>query len=164
MSAALKVPKKTVASIILKWMKFGISKTFHRAVHPANFAIGGDGPWSGSQPRTWWSLWQSSRVPMWRMENLPEGQPSLLYSTNQAFMLEWPDRSHSSVKRHMTSCLVYAKRHLKDSQTKRNKLLWSDETKIELTSGGNLEPSLRWSMVVAASGCGDAFQWQGLGN
>jgi hypothetical protein len=31
-------------------------------------------------------------------ENLPEGQPSLQYFTNQAFMVEWPDGSHSSLK------------------------------------------------------------------
>ena len=35
-------------------------------------------------------------------------------------------------KRHMTARLEFPKRHLKDSQTKRNKILWSDETKIEL--------------------------------
>ena len=34
-------------------------------------------------------------------------------------------------KRYMTACLVFAKRHLKDSQTMRNKILLSDETKIE---------------------------------
>ena len=35
MSAALKVPKNTVASIILKWKKFGTSKTLLRAGRPA---------------------------------------------------------------------------------------------------------------------------------
>ena len=30
----------------------------------------------------------------------------------------------------MTVRLEFAKRHLKDSQTMRNKILWSDETKI----------------------------------
>ncbi|KAK3550789.1 hypothetical protein QTP70_005471 [Hemibagrus guttatus] len=35
-------------------------------------------------------------------------------------------------KRHMTAHLEFAKRHLKDSQTMRNKILWSDERKIEL--------------------------------
>jgi hypothetical protein len=35
MSAALKVPKNTVASIILKWKKFGTTKTLHRAGRPA---------------------------------------------------------------------------------------------------------------------------------
>ena len=32
----------------------------------------------------------------------------------------------------MTARLEFTKRHLKDSQTMRNKILWSDETKIEL--------------------------------
>uniref|UniRef100_A0AAZ3Q4S1 Transposase Tc1-like domain-containing protein n=1 Tax=Oncorhynchus tshawytscha TaxID=74940 RepID=A0AAZ3Q4S1_ONCTS len=35
-------------------------------------------------------------------------------------------------KRHMTAHLEFAKRHLKDCQTIRNKILWSDENKIEL--------------------------------
>ena len=35
-------------------------------------------------------------------------------------------------KKHMKACLEFAKKHLKDSQTVRNKILWSDETKIEL--------------------------------
>jgi transposase len=34
-SAALTVPKNTVASIILKWEKFGTNKTLPRAGHPA---------------------------------------------------------------------------------------------------------------------------------
>ena len=32
----------------------------------------------------------------------------------------------------MTAHLEFAKAHLKDSQAMRNKILWSDETKIEL--------------------------------
>ena len=32
----------------------------------------------------------------------------------------------------MTARLEFATRHLKDSQTMRNKIIWSDETKIEL--------------------------------
>ena len=35
-------------------------------------------------------------------------------------------------KKHMIARLEFAKRHLKDSQTMRNKILWSDETKMEL--------------------------------
>jgi hypothetical protein len=35
-------------------------------------------------------------------------------------------------KRHMAARLDFAKRHLKDSQTMRNKILWSNETRIEL--------------------------------
>ena len=35
-------------------------------------------------------------------------------------------------KRHMRACFDFVKRHLKDSQTMINNILWSDETKIEL--------------------------------
>ena len=42
-----------------------------------------------------------------------------------------------------------------------NSLSWMPS----ITSGGNLAPSLWWSMVVvAASYCGDVFQWQGMGD
>jgi hypothetical protein len=40
-------------------------------------------------------------------------------------------------KRHMTARLEFAKRHRKDSQTMRNSILWSDETKIELFALNN---------------------------
>ena len=46
-------------------------------------------------------------------------------------MVECPDGSHSSVK-DTEFALEFAKRHPKDSQTMRNKILCSDETKIEL--------------------------------
>ena len=36
MSAALKAPKNTMAFIILKWKKFGSTKTLPRAGRPAN--------------------------------------------------------------------------------------------------------------------------------
>ena len=38
MYAELKVPKKTVASVILKWKKFGTTKTLPRAGHPAKLS------------------------------------------------------------------------------------------------------------------------------
>jgi transposase len=37
-SAALKVPKNTVASIILKWKKFGTTKTLPRAGRPSKLS------------------------------------------------------------------------------------------------------------------------------
>jgi hypothetical protein len=43
-------------------------------------------------------------------------------------------------KRNMTANLEFVKRHLKDFQTIRNKVLWSDETK---KSGQTLAPSLQ---------------------
>jgi hypothetical protein len=83
MSAALKVPENTVASIILKWKKFGNTKTLSRA---------GQTGQSGEK-----GLNRALEF-LWRWENLPEGQPSLHHSTNQAFMVEGPDGSHSSIK------------------------------------------------------------------
>ena len=56
----------------------------------------------------------SSRVLLWRWENLPEGQPSPQHSTNQAFMVEGPDGSHSSVKT-LDSPLGVCQKALKDS-------------------------------------------------
>ncbi|XP_067088466.1 uncharacterized protein [Osmerus mordax] len=56
-----------------------------------------------------------------REENLPEGQPSLYHSTNQAGRVaRW---KLLLSKRHMTACLEFAKGHLKDSQTMRNIIL-----------------------------------------
>jgi hypothetical protein len=43
MSTALKVPKNTVASIILKWKKFETTKTL-RAGRPDKLSNHGDGP------------------------------------------------------------------------------------------------------------------------
>uniref|UniRef100_A0AAZ3Q4H1 Sleeping Beauty transposase HTH domain-containing protein n=1 Tax=Oncorhynchus tshawytscha TaxID=74940 RepID=A0AAZ3Q4H1_ONCTS len=43
MSAALKVLKNTVASIILIWKKFGTTKNLPRAGHPAKLSNRGEG-------------------------------------------------------------------------------------------------------------------------
>ena len=127
-SAALKVPKNTVASIILKWKKFVTTKTLPRAGPLPNE---GEGPWSGRWPRTQWSLWQSSRVPLCRWLSFWKVLPSLQHSTKQAFYGRVARRKPLLSKRHMTARLEFAKGPLKDSQTMRNKILWSDETKIE---------------------------------
>jgi hypothetical protein len=67
LSAALKVPKSTVASIILKWKTFGTTNTLPRADRLA------------------------------KLRN--RGKSALVREViNQAFMVEWPDGSHSSVK------------------------------------------------------------------
>ena len=68
---------KGPTSIILKWKKFGTTKTLPRAVRLAKLSNRGEGPWSGRWSRTQWSLWQSSRFPLWIWEMLPEGQTSL---------------------------------------------------------------------------------------
>lgn len=93
----------------------------------------------GRRPRTQWCLCQSSRVPLWREENLPERPTSLHHSTNRALMVEWPDESQRLNKSHRVACLEFAYSHIKDSWTRGNKMLRSDETKIQLFGmfGGN---------------------------
>ena len=46
-----------------------------------------------------------------------------------------PRRKPLLSKRHMTARLKFTKRHLKDSQPMRNKILWSDETTVGLNVG-----------------------------
>ena len=110
-SAALKVPKSIVASIILKWRKFGTTRTLPRAGCLSKLSNRGRRA-------------MSSRDPVWRWEKLPKGQPSLQHSTDLGFMAEWPNRSLSSVK-DMKSCLEYKKapKGLSDSE-KQDYLVW----------------------------------------
>ena len=121
-SAALKVSKNTVASIILKWKKFGTLPRAGCLVKLSNrekgLGQGGDQEPDGHSDR--------AKVPLWRWENLPEGQPSLQHSINQAFIVEWPDKSHSSVKG-MTACLEFAKRH-RASQIMKNNSRFSNSS------------------------------------
>jgi hypothetical protein len=56
------VPQKTVASVILKWNKFGTTKTLPIAGCPAKLSNRGRRA----------LVRESSRVPLWRWENLPE--------------------------------------------------------------------------------------------
>ena len=93
-SAALKVPKNTVVSIILKWNKFGTTKTLPKAGCPAK--LGNRGRMALVKELT--KNLVVTLTELWRWENLPEGQPSMQHSTNQAYMVEWPDGSHSSLK------------------------------------------------------------------
>jgi hypothetical protein len=123
MSATLKVPKNTVASIILKWKKFGTTKSLPGAGRPAKISSWG------------------RRALVRELTKNPMIAPEFLCGDGRTFQKDnhlcstpfhqWPDGSHSSVKG-TTACLEFAKMHLKDSQTMRNKILWSAETKIEL--------------------------------
>jgi hypothetical protein len=74
MCAALKVPKNTVASIILKWKKFGTIKTLPRAGHPAKLSIWGRRALVREVTK---NPMVTLTALLWRWENLPEGQPSL---------------------------------------------------------------------------------------
>jgi hypothetical protein len=98
MSAELKFLKNTVASIILKWKKFGTTKTLPRAGRPTKLSNRGRRVLVREvikNPMVTLTELLSSSV---EMGEPPKGQPYLQHSTNQAFMVERPGRSHSLVK------------------------------------------------------------------
>jgi hypothetical protein len=75
-SAALKVPRNTFASIILKWKKFGTTKTLPRAGRTAKLSKRGRRALVREVTKNL-MFTDSSRVPLWRWENFPDGQPFL---------------------------------------------------------------------------------------
>uniref|UniRef100_A0AAZ3REL4 Transposase Tc1-like domain-containing protein n=1 Tax=Oncorhynchus tshawytscha TaxID=74940 RepID=A0AAZ3REL4_ONCTS len=123
-SAAWKVPKNTVASIILISKKFGTTKTLPRAGLPAKLSNRG-------------ALVRDGHLTELESSSVEMGEPSRRTTISAAlhqsgFYGRVARRKPLLSKRHMTAHLEFAKRHLKDSQTMRIKIIWSDETKIEL--------------------------------
>ncbi len=122
-SAALKVPKNTVASIILKWKTFGTTRTLPRAGRPAKTELSGEkslGERGKEEPKDhcgWAPEMHSGDG-----RKLLESQPSLQPSTSRGFMAEWPDGSLSSVQdTWWKPAWSLLKKHLKDS------LVWWDQ-------------------------------------
>ena len=129
--AALKVPMTTVASIILKWKKFGITKTLPRAGRPDKLSNRGRRALVRSTKNLMVTLTelQSSSVEMREPSRRTTISAALQKSGLNGRVAR---RKPLLSKRHMTAHLEFAKRHLKESQTMTNKIFWSDETKIEL--------------------------------
>ncbi|KAG2462973.1 TC1A transposase, partial [Polypterus senegalus] len=130
-SAALKVPMSTVASIIHKWKKFETTRTLPRAGRPSKLSDRGRRALVREvtkNPMVTLSEFQRSSV--------ERGEPSRRTTFSAAIHQSGlygrvARRKPLLSKRHMAARLEFAKRHLKDSQTMRNKILLSDETKIE---------------------------------
>ncbi|KAG2457221.1 TCB1 transposase, partial [Polypterus senegalus] len=131
-SAALKVPMSTVASIIRKWKKFETTRTLPIAGRPSELSNRGRRA----------LVREVTKNPMVTLSELQRcsverGEPSRRTTISVAIhqsglygrVARWKPLLR---KRHMAACLEFAKRHLKDSQTMRNKILWFDETKTEL--------------------------------
>ena len=95
MSAALKVPKNTVASIILKWKKFGTTKTLPRAGCLTKLSNRG-------RRALVREVTKDSMVTDRTQECLcGDGrtfQKDNHLCSKRAFMVEWPDGSYSSRK------------------------------------------------------------------
>ncbi|KAG2461487.1 TCB1 transposase, partial [Polypterus senegalus] len=132
-SAALKVPMSTVASIIRKWKKFETTRTLPRAGRPSKLRDRG-------RRALFREVTKNPMVSLSELQrsSVERGEPSRRTTISAAIhqsglygrVARWKPLLS---KRHMAAHLEFAKRHLKDSQTMRNKILWSDETKIELS-------------------------------
>ncbi|KAG2461068.1 TCB1 transposase, partial [Polypterus senegalus] len=131
-SAALKVPMSTVASIIRKWKNFKTTKTLPRAGWPSKLSDWGRSTFVREvtkNPLVTLSELQRSSVE----SGEPFRRTTISAAIHQSGLYGRVARRKPLLsKRHMAARLEFAKRHLKDSQTMRNKILWSDETKIEL--------------------------------
>ncbi|KAG2462119.1 TCB1 transposase, partial [Polypterus senegalus] len=131
-SAALKVLMSTVPSIIRKWKKFETTRTLPRASRLSKLSDQGRRTLAREvtkNPMVTVSELQRSSVE----RGEPSRRTTISAAIHQSGLYGRVARRKSLLsKRHMAARLEFAKRHLKDSQTMRNKILWSDETKIEL--------------------------------
>ncbi len=172
-SYALKVPKSTVASIILKWKTFGTTRTLPRAGRPAKLSYRG-------RRALVREVKKNPKITVAELQRcIREMGESCRKSTITAALHQSglygrvARRKPLLSARHMKARMEFAKKHLKDSKMVTNKILWSDETKIELFGLNSKRyvwrkllitcprQSQQWSMVVAASCCGGVFQLQG---
>ncbi len=156
-----------MASIILKWKTFGTTRTLPRAGCPAKLSYRGRRALVREVKKNPKITVAELQRCIRRWEKVVESQPSLQPSTSRGFMAEWPDGSLSSVQDTWKPAWSLLKNTWR--------ILWSDETKIELfglnskryvwrkpgTAHHLSNTVQQWSMVVAASCCGGVFQLQG---
>ncbi len=131
-SAALKVPKSTVASIILKWETFGTTKTLPRAGHPAKLSYRG-------RRALEIGVKKNPKITVAELQRcIREMGESCRKSTITAALHQSglygrvARRKPFLSARRMKACMEFVKKHLKNSKMVINKILWSDETKLEL--------------------------------
>ncbi len=134
-SAALKVPKSTVASIILKWKTFGMTRTLPRAVRPAKLSYRGRRALVREvkkNPKITVAELQRCIREMGESCRKSTITAALHQSGQSGLYGRVARRKPLLSARPMKARMVFAKKHLKDSKMVTNKILWSDETKIEL--------------------------------
>ncbi len=124
-SAALKVPKSTVASIILKWKTFGTTRTLPRAGRPAKLSYRG-------RRALVREVKKNPKITVAELQRcIREMGESCRKSTITAALHQSGLYGRVARRKPLLSAR-YMKKHLKDSKMVTNKILWSDETKIEL--------------------------------
>ncbi len=166
-SAALKVPKSTVASIILKWKTFGTTRTLPRAGRPAKLSYRG-------RRALVREVKKNPKITVAELQRcIREMGESCRKSTITAALHQSGLYGRVARRKPLLSA-----RHMKARMSLLKntwRILWSDETKIELFGLNSKQyvwrkpgtahhcpiQSQQWSMVVAASCCGGVFQLQG---
>ncbi len=126
-SASLKVLKTTVPSIILKWKKFGTTRNLPKAGRPVKLSNWCRRALSRLVTKKLMVALFKLHGHICRWEKPTEGQKSLKHSTDLGLMTVWPNSILSSEKKHENTYNLTATQHLKDPQTLRNKIIWSDE-------------------------------------
>ena len=116
-----------MASIILKWKKFRTTNTLPRAGRPNKLSNRGRRALV-IQALSLTEL-QRSSVEMGERFRRTTISAALHQSDLYGRVAR---RKPLLIKRYMTAHLEFAKIHLKDSQTMRNKILWCEEIKIDL--------------------------------
>ena len=110
MSAAMKVPNNTVASINLQWKKFGTTKPLPRARRPVkpSRALVRE---VTKNPMVTLTEFQRSSVEIGE----PSRRTTISAALHQSALYDRvAGRKPLLIKMHMTARLVFAKRHLKD--------------------------------------------------
>ncbi len=124
-SAALKVPKSTVASIILKWKTFGTTRTLPRAGCPAKLSYRG-------RRALVREVKKNPKITVAELRRcIREMGESCRKSTITAALHQSGLYGRVARRKPLLSAR-HMKAHMEDSKMVTNKILWSDETKIEL--------------------------------
>ncbi len=124
-SAALKVPKSTVASIILKWKTFGTTRTLPRAGRPAKLSYRG-------RRALVREVKKNPKITVAELQRcIREMGESCRKSTITAALHQSGLYGRVARRKPLLSAR-HMKARMEDSKMVTNKILWSDETKIEL--------------------------------
>ena len=128
MSKALNIPWNSVKSIIKKWKEYGTCVNLPRAGRPHKLS-------DRARRRL---VREATKTPMTTLKELQASAAEMgetLHTTTVARVLHQSKlygREPLLKKTHIKYRLEFAKRHVGDSMVKWKKVLWSDETKVEL--------------------------------
>ncbi len=125
MSATLKVPKSTVASIILQWKTFGTTKPFLELAVRPNWAIGG-------RRALVREVKKNPKITVAELQRCIREMGESCRKSSITAALHQSGLYGRVARRKPLLSARHMKKHLKDSKMVTNKILWSDETKIEL--------------------------------